>query len=1257
MAQSVGNIHVNLVVNTGSSARFSSAANVISRDSNRMRRALDGSSRSVSALRAQTSQGIRSRLLHDMVRQATAANNELGLLRSTMLGLAAITGTSLTGAFAGTYLLETADRAHLLSNQLRTVTTDSENLAAVQERLYQLSQRTRSGMESTIKVYARTARATEHLGYSQENLVRITETIQKAFAVGGASTQEAMGAAIQLSQGIASDRFSGEEFRSVAENAPVLLMAMADTLDVNIGKLREMAHAGELTADVVTRAILEASDAVDADFDKLGVTVGQAMTRVHNAFLMYIGDVDKAHGVTASMASILTNLSENFGEVAHWAGIALGAIATIAGSKMFAGITGGAYRHTFGAFATQQKAAENYLATLKRQSAETAATAAQQKKLEMAQQRRYHAAWVAANRTMGAEKTIVAAQRKQERELRKLNVLRQQGVSLGKRQLALQEQIAIATRNTSRLARAANMLKGGLVNVFSFLGGWTGISFFAAIAGLTVMAERSAAAAARTERLKKELHELGLISDEVAGVMERTAKSLDDLADDELRNKIRDIREEIQALTGEQGFLDKLFSYNPQNLDNIVRQIDHETRGILRGNFTLGPASGDESASAAMRLRELVTAAQAGEVSLEDLLASLDEIATAVPDDAPWLDKLISDFRMAAPYLEGLRENLGRVSAEMERVGDENPILRTVAAQEQYAEALARSAESAAILGDLVDEEVRQSLLSEDAAELEKVMAALRKEWEDIAEESDNQLKIDEALLRTEAQRVVAAKKTAEAMEASREAIQEYADEINEVVRALESMPEIGDNADAVAAARELVREYMAGERTAAELRSELTNISGLNISGGMSDLIDRIQAAIPMAQALRNVLLTATSWSFGGGIGGGDALRGEVLGADLQERLRRAGMTPDQQHRDDLITELMGGVDGFSRTREEAEAAADAIIKKQKATDALVESMKPAKTAAEKFAEGMAELRHETELAGMDAFWKEVVDAAGGMGIANDEITEFIQSVQSGGLDAAPEKFREIAGAIRELNDAQINAELGIERQKLLMNDLDQSIYERLAGTGIEYTSVQGQIIAEQMRFNDSLARSREVFVSFWDDVASGLQEGKTLWESMGDAALNALNSIASQLVTMGAQGVFGAIVGGGIGGGGFGNAFGGGGFLSSLFGGRGFATGGYTGAGDPKAVAGLAHRGEFVFDAPATRRIGISRLEAMRSGALQNATGASGLQLFITNQIDAKGAELGVDVRIAHALDRWAREVAPSVVQGIIADPHAVG
>jgi len=46
----------------------------------------------------------------------------------------------------------------------------------------------------------------------------------------------------------------------------------------------------------------------------------------------------------------------------------------------------------------------------------------------------------------------------------------------------------------------------------------------------------------------------------------------------------------------------------------------------------------------------------------------------------------------------------------------------------------------------------------------------------------------------------------------------------------------------------------------------------------------------------------------------------------------------------------------------------------------------------------------------------------------------------------------------------------------------------------------------------------------------------------------------------------------------------------------GKGFYEGGYTGSGSPTEIAGPAHRGEYVFDAASTQRLGVGTLDAIR-------------------------------------------------------------
>lgn len=128
-----------------------------------------------------------------------------------------------------------------------------------------------------------------------------------------------------------------------------------------------------------------------------------------------------------------------------------------------------------------------------------------------------------------------------------------------------------------------------------------------------------------------------------------------------------------------------------------------------------------------------------------------------------------------------------------------------------------------------------------------------------------------------------------------------------------------------------------------------------------------------------------------------------------------------------------------------------------------------------------------------------------------------------------------------------------------------------------------------------------RQTFSGFFQDLKGGLTEGKTLWESLGAAATNALDGIASRTLNMAANGIFDMIFGSLMGG--FSAVTGGsmaGGFVPGLTGPRLFSSGGYTGDVPTGSLAGLVHGQEYVLNAAATRSIGLPALNAMNAGIM---------------------------------------------------------
>jgi tape measure domain-containing protein len=179
-----------------------------------------------------------------------------------------------------------------LENRLKLVTTSAENLANIQDRLFQIAQDTRGPLEGTVDLYTRLARSTQALGLSQNELLGVTETINKAMTISGASAQEASAALLQLGQGLASGTLRGDELNSVLEQGPRLAQALADGLGITVGQLRAMGAQGEITAEKVIGALQSQAKAIDTEFGRTEQTVDQAFQAMENVALKTFGSLD-----------------------------------------------------------------------------------------------------------------------------------------------------------------------------------------------------------------------------------------------------------------------------------------------------------------------------------------------------------------------------------------------------------------------------------------------------------------------------------------------------------------------------------------------------------------------------------------------------------------------------------------------------------------------------------------------------------------------------------------------------------------------------------------------------------------------------------------------------------------------------------------------------------------------------------------------------------------------------------------------------
>lgn len=175
------------------------------------------------------------------------------------------------------------DQMNQAFNEINGTATETDTIV---KQIYASAQNARGSFGDMAAVVAKFGNNARDAFASQDEVIAFANLIQKQMTIAGASTQEASNAMLQLSQALGSGVLRGDELNSIFEQAPNLIQSIADYLDVPIGKIREMAQDGQLTADTVKAAIFSSADDINAKFEAMPMTWGQVWTSFQNSALM-----------------------------------------------------------------------------------------------------------------------------------------------------------------------------------------------------------------------------------------------------------------------------------------------------------------------------------------------------------------------------------------------------------------------------------------------------------------------------------------------------------------------------------------------------------------------------------------------------------------------------------------------------------------------------------------------------------------------------------------------------------------------------------------------------------------------------------------------------------------------------------------------------------------------------------------------------------------------------------------------------------
>lgn len=1180
MSAKVGSIYVSLTADLQQYGRaWGQAVSTTEQAGGRIQRAAGLTARSVTSLeRSLSGSGaFRPGALLAAGRAFDSMGSRVSLLRGVMLAATGAFG-GFTAALTTNVVARYADTYTNLTNQVTSVSSSVDQAKASINGIAGVADRSRSSLEATGLLFTRISKAAPDLDPTE--VQRYVETIQKAMQLGGATAQEARSAAIQFSQAIASDRLGGEEFRAIMETP--LGGELAKGLGVTIGKLREMSIAGELTANRVLGALSRISPEIDRKFGAMAVSLDQALTVADNKLILYVGEVDKSYGVTRRLGEAIMWFGGNLESIMPKL-VALGAVA----ASVFTGrLLGQPLTGLTSRFSEELKERKALLEMAKEE-----AKLAEKKLVDASLARSRAAADTFGDQSKFASPSATAAY---QRELENLRRLDDERTTLLERQRKVQLDIASTTASsTARITSLTQKLAASEGKVY------TGLEMQKALRGELARAVEKESTAATMQTMG-----LGSQREVTAATKERMAieKELSSVVRETDRARIvaEGRAQQISELRGaaEQAAATKRMGLLREEAD-IRQQLS--TNYVMRQGVS---EDATKAFGAAFRDGQARTTAAARATQI-----AFTEASTAFGVTTVNLDKMAEKTSVASVFFSGLRSGIASLVAFM---GGPLGVAFT------------------ASFGLLTYLGIRSMEASQKVATAQKLIR------DTLAAASTD------STSSTEVQSNAAAAWQArrDQIKATKDSITEIKDEVsrlnnefaNSAIIAISPLFRSDGSTAAITLRNTLVSLVAAvreGKMSLSEFDQKLTDIgvSG-EIAAKLRTEIAKIKPEIAFGtQALAELeakakALDGTVINFKINVLGADAIYGvsatetpqlmKMYGPDagLQEKITRFTdkIVGESKRSSDAIRietktwEIYNQAvaDGMTRpeggfTLDKARQLGAVVVANEKAVKESEASAKKAGAAYERMQQALQRLSEEARGSFLSEVDREVLSQMKKMKFSVDQMEAYRKAAENDnftGIGKDAMKLRE-AFSIKAAAEAyrDLVKEYGTGAQVAPMFAQKQR--------ELSYLVEQGKITAEQAQtaFGDYVASFRQY--NWINDVSAAFTRfgENAIFESknIGDAFRTLGKDIAKIALRIAflnpfenwLKGTLGGLFGGGGGGG------------SAPINLLPFDDGGFTGHGGKHDPAGVVHKGEFVFDAEATRVIGVGNLEAMRRTA----------------------------------------------------------
>jgi len=213
-------------------------------------------------------------LATSMKESSSSGNSLVGVLGKVAAAVGSVMGVKQIIGLSDT-MSQTKARLDLMNDGLQST-------KELQDRIFDSAQKSRGSYQDTADLVSKLGLNAKDAFENTAQIVDFAEQVNKQFVISGASAEETKNATLQLTQALSSGVLRGDELRSIFEQAPTLIQSIANYMGVPIGRIRDMAAEGQITAETVKNALLECADETNAKFASMPLTFSQLWTNFKN---------------------------------------------------------------------------------------------------------------------------------------------------------------------------------------------------------------------------------------------------------------------------------------------------------------------------------------------------------------------------------------------------------------------------------------------------------------------------------------------------------------------------------------------------------------------------------------------------------------------------------------------------------------------------------------------------------------------------------------------------------------------------------------------------------------------------------------------------------------------------------------------------------------------------------------------------------------------------------------------------------------